>query len=152
MIVQTLYQRAILFAARKHKDSGNVITGTDLPYLVHVCNVAMEIFIAASQTTDFNLGFAIQVALLHDTLEDTSTTFEELQELFGIDVAQGVLALSKSDSFRPKEDQMMDCLLRIKNQSKEVWAVKLADRITNLQPPPVKWDALKRLNICRKPG
>jgi (p)ppGpp synthase/HD superfamily hydrolase len=39
---------------------------------------------------------------------------------------------------------MIDSLERIKSQPKEIWAVKLADRITNLQPPPRHWNQLKK--------
>lgn len=39
---------------------------------------------------------------------------------------------------------MSDSLERIKQQPKEVWAVKLADRITNLQPPPANWNNDKK--------
>jgi guanosine-3',5'-bis(diphosphate) 3'-pyrophosphohydrolase len=95
------------------------------------------------------LAFAIQVALLHDSIEDTTTSFEELHEVFGIDVARGVSALSKNESV-PKEDRMRDCLLRIKNQPKEVWSVKLADRITNLQAPPQDWSSPKRAEYLQE--
>jgi guanosine-3',5'-bis(diphosphate) 3'-pyrophosphohydrolase len=66
-----------------------------------------------------------------------------LEKEFGIDVATGVLALTKR-AILPKEDQMSDCISRIKQCKKEVWAVKLADRITNLQPPPSHWNKLKK--------
>jgi guanosine-3',5'-bis(diphosphate) 3'-pyrophosphohydrolase len=99
---------------------------------------------AASNTTDFDLGFAVQVALLHDTLEDTSTTFDELETKFGLKIALAVEALSKNESL-PKGKRMQDCLIRIKELQKEVGAVKLADRITNLQPPPDDWDKAKRV-------
>lgn len=147
METQTLYQKAIVFAAQKHL--GMEVKGLNVPYLVHVCNVAMEILIAGPQTKDFNPGLAVQVALLHDTIEDTATAFEELQEVFGIDVANGVLALSKNASL-PGEDQMRDCLMRIKKQPKEIWAVKLADRITNLQEPPINWNAAKRAEYLQE--
>jgi guanosine-3',5'-bis(diphosphate) 3'-pyrophosphohydrolase len=147
METQTLYQKAVVFAALKH--SGMKVKGLDVPYLVHVCNVTMEILIAGPLTIDFNPGLAVQVALLHDTIEDTETTFEELHRTFGIDVANGVLALSKI-AFLPRGDQMRDCLMRIKNQPKEIWAVKLADRITNLQEPPVDWDTAKREEYLRE--
>ena len=39
---------------------------------------------------------------------------------------------------------MLDSLKRIKKMSHEVWAVKMADRITNLQPPPKGWSAKKK--------
>jgi guanosine-3',5'-bis(diphosphate) 3'-pyrophosphohydrolase len=39
----------------------------------------------------------------------------------------------------------LDSLNRIKNLPEEIWAVKLADRITNLQPPPTNWNTKKRI-------
>ena len=143
MDIQSLYQKALTFATTKHMETGQTIPGTDLPYTVHLSNVAMEILIAGSKTPDFNTAFAIQVALLHDVLEDTSTTFEVLENHFDIAIAKAVLALTKNHNL-PKEEQMRDCLQRIKKMPREVWAVKLADRITNLQPPPAHWSTTKR--------
>lgn len=105
----------------------------------------MEILIASNHTKDFDLNFTTQVALLHDTLEDTNTTFEELEREFGLEIAEGVSALTKNSSL-PKDERMPDSLNRILKLRKEVWAVKLADRITNLQKPPKTWDNLKRRN------
>jgi guanosine-3',5'-bis(diphosphate) 3'-pyrophosphohydrolase len=133
MEVQTLYQKAIAFATFKHQEKNHYLIGTILPYLVHLHNVAMEIFMAAHKTDCFNLNFAIQVALLHDTIEDTRTTHEEIKKEFGSDIADAVLALTKDDQL-PEEQQTLDSLTRIKKLPEEVWAVKLADRITNLQP------------------
>ena len=59
-------------------------------------------------------------------------------------VAEEVLALTKDENL-PKDAQMSDCLNKIKKQNKEIWAVKLADRITNLQPPPSDWSNEKKL-------
>ena len=142
--VQTLYQEAIKYATSKHQDKEQKVKGTNLPYVVHLSNVAMEILVAASHTNDFNLTYAVQVALLHDTIEDTETTFDEVKERFGEDIAIAVLALSKDDEL-PKDKQISDSLARIKKLQKEVWAVKLADRITNLQPPPADWEDEKNL-------
>lgn len=142
MEIQTLYQEALKFTAEKHTDQK--VPGTDLPNIVHLSNVALEIFVAAMNSADFNLVLAFQVALLHDTIEDTNTTFEELSTRFGKDVADGVLALTKNLTL-PKETQMRDSLARIRIQPHEVWAVKLADRITNLQPPPKHWNREKKM-------
>ena len=144
METQTLYQNAIKFATSKHEEKSQKVKGTELPYVVHLSNVAMEILIASPATENFNLDFAIQVALLHDTLEDTNTGFSELQKEFGIEVANAVEALSKKNSV-PKEEQMNDSIARTKKLQMEVWAIKLADRITNLQPPPPNWSKEKRL-------
>ena len=139
--LQSSYQKAINFAAQKHE--GQTITGTQLPYLVHVCNVAMEVLIASHHSMEFNITLAVQVALLHDTIEDTPTSYEELSEIFSEDIAAGVLALTKNEKL-PKAEQMPDSLRRIKALPKEIWAVKLADRITNLQKPPELWNASKK--------
>ncbi len=123
---------------------GQKVPGTNLPYVVHLSNVAMEITIAALHSDNFNLGLAIQSALLHDTVEDTETTIEEIEKVFGSNVALAVSALTKNSEL-PKEKQMQDSLTRIKKLDTEVWAVKMADRITNLQPPPPHWDILKKI-------
>ncbi len=138
-IIQNLYQEAIRFAGNRHLENNQTVKGTRLPYVVHLSNVAMEIFLAASHTEDLDLEFAVQVALLHDTIEDTSATYEEVSEKFGREIADAVLALSKDEKL-PKEEQIPDSLKRIRKMRKDVWAVKLADRITNLQPPPSDWD------------
>ena len=142
MDFQSLYQKAIAFAGAKHTD--HKVPGTQSSYLLHLANVAMETMIAAGHTDDFDLGFAVQVALLHDVLEDTSTTFDELKEAFGQKIAEAVLALSKNEDLEP-DLQIPDSLERIKLQPKEVWTVKLADRTSNLQPPPAHWDNNKRI-------
>lgn len=145
MEVQHLYQEAIKFATSKHMEQEQKVPGSDHPYVVHLSNVAMEIIIAAYHSENFNLGFAVQVALLHDIIEDTSTKIKELENKFGADIAKAVSALTKNRDL-PKDQQMQDSLTRIKDLPSEVWAVKLADRITNLQPPPPHWDKKKAIN------
>ncbi len=97
---------------------------------------------AHKQKPDFNLEIAIQLALLHDVLEDTALSFKALEDDFGNVVAMGVLALTK-DSTLDKKDQMDDSLNRILDLGREVAIVKICDRITNLQRPPKKWDNAK---------
>jgi guanosine-3',5'-bis(diphosphate) 3'-pyrophosphohydrolase len=149
MELQSLYQKAIAFAGEKHLDQK--VPGTQSSYLVHLSNVAMETMIAAGHTDDFDLGYAVQVALLHDVLEDTSTTFDELKEAFGQKIVEAVLALSKNEDLEP-DLQIPDSLERIKLQPKEVWTVKLADRTSNLQPPPASWDNDKRIAYHKMAG
>ncbi|GHT28759.1 phosphohydrolase [Bacteroidia bacterium] len=136
MDIQTLYQKTILFAAERHGEQK--IPCSNIPYIVHVSNVCMEIIFAATHTNGFDLPLAMQVALLHDILEDTPTTENELETQFGVAVTEGVKALTKNENL-PKAEQMPDSLRRIREQPKEIRAVKLADRITNLQPPPDYW-------------
>ncbi len=144
MEIQAHYQEAIKYAALQHLEKRQKVKGTKLPYVVHLSNVAMEIMIAAPHSAeDFDLDFALRVALLHDLLEDTTVTFDELCDKFGREVALAVLSLSK-DKNLPVELQTINSLGRIKEQRMEVWAVKLADRITNLQIPPHTWNRKKK--------
>lgn len=133
---QESYIKAYKFAAYAHL--GQKVPGTEISYIMHLSFVCMEVIAAlnAEQERDGNL--AIQCALLHDTIEDTNTTFEQIQTEFGEAVANGVLALTKDNSL-DKYEQMTDSLQRIKRQPPEISMVKLADRITNLQPPPHYW-------------
>lgn len=149
MHTQSLYQKAIKFAASKHLAQGQIVPGTDLPYVVHLSNVAMEILLAAQHSANFDLDYAVQLALLHDTLEDTSTTLEELITEFSPMVAEGVLALTKNEAL-PKQERMQDSLRRIKQLHRETWAVKLADRITNLQAPPSHWEYAKKIEYRKE--
>jgi guanosine-3',5'-bis(diphosphate) 3'-pyrophosphohydrolase len=149
MEIQTLYQDAIKFATYKHLAKRQHVKGTKLPYVVHLSNVAMEIFGAAPHSEKFDLIYSIQVALLHDTIEDTSTSFDEIKEAFGEEIAVAVLALSKNKEL-PEIQQIPDSLIRIKKLRREVWAVKLADRITNLQPAPADWTVKHRIKYLRE--
>lgn len=98
---------------------------------------------------EFDGNFVVQCALLHDVVEDTCVTFEQIRSKFGEIVAQGVTALSKNSNL-DKSLQMADCLRRIQQQPREVWIVKLADRIINLQPPPKDWTKSKRINYQKE--
>jgi guanosine-3',5'-bis(diphosphate) 3'-pyrophosphohydrolase len=134
--LQTLYQEAIKFAAEKH--GRQKVKGTKNPYVVHLSNVAMELFAAAPHSPGLDLPFAVQVALLHDTIEDTSVTRAELEATFGSDITEAVWALTKNPKLLG-DYRLTDSLAKIRQCRKEVWAVKLADRITNLQPLPKNW-------------
>lgn len=105
--------------------------------------VAMEIMAALNHEIDMDGDLAVQAAILHDTIEDTDTTYNELESEFGQSLADGVPALTKDKTMEISE-QMQDSLRRIKLQPKEFWMVKMADRITNLQPPPSYWNREKK--------
>lgn len=140
MIAAEDWVRAWEFAAVAHR--GQKEPGTDLPYLVHLGSVALEVLAAHQEQPLAQLSLAVQCALLHDTLEDTATTEGELVARFGPEVTAGVRALTK-DAALPKERAMADSLARIRVQPKDIWAVKLADRIVNLKAPPHYWSPQK---------
>lgn len=143
-----LYQQAWHFASIAHSEQsyGNTVTGEPIPYLNHVANVAMEVCWAAVQTAEtIDTDLAVQCALLHDVIEDTETTEQQLAAIFGTAVAAGVMALTKDDTL-PKERRMQDALERILSQPKEIAMVKLADRIVNLSAAPLHWDKAKMVD------
>jgi len=146
-MTQELYQRAMKFAGEKH--SAQTVPGTTANYLLHISNVAMEILVAWAHSKDFDFDFAVQTAILHDTLEDTDTTYEELETIFGKRIADAVQALTKNDHLPDKSQKMADSLFRISQLEKEVALVKMADRITNLQTPPAHWTG-EKINSYRE--
>lgn len=143
MFSQEKYLKALNYAAKAHKDQK---TPHGLPYLTHLTAVAMEVIHACEEgkieleKTDK----AITIALLHDTIEDTNITYDDLYMDFGVEIAEAVEALSK-DSSLPKKQQIADSINRLLTQPYEVQMVKLADRISNMQEPPQSWDSEKIL-------
>lgn len=137
---QDAYLEAYRFAAEAHL--GQRYPGTEISYLMHLSFVSMEVLAALAVEDHDDGDLALRCALLHDTVEDTERTREQLAERFGEAVAAGVSALTKDETL-PKTERMADSLRRIREQPREVWLVKLADRISNLAPPPAHWDAAK---------
>jgi (p)ppGpp synthase/HD superfamily hydrolase len=120
-----LYTIAYKFAATYHQYQK--YPGTDLPYIMHLSFVAMEVMAALALADREDGNLAVQCALLHDVLEDTEATYADVCREFGSGVAAGVLALTKSATL-PKSQQMEDSLRRLRLQPPAVRMVKLADR------------------------
>ncbi len=136
------YADAWRFAAAAH--GSQKVPGTELPYIEHVAKVAMEVMTAvATRGGHPDAELMVSCALLHDVVEDTEVTLAELAARFGAEVAAGVSALTKDPTRGDKGAQMRDSLERIRRLRPAVWMVKLADRITNLEPPPFYWDEAK---------
>nr|WP_320011189.1 HD domain-containing protein [uncultured Desulfobulbus sp.] len=145
---QDRYIKAWNFACNAHQ--GQLLPGSNLAYVNHLGLVAMEVMAAiAQQERIASPDLLVGCALLHDTIEDTSVSYDELLREFGVEIAQGVAALSKNPEVGEKRAQMEESLQRIQQQPPEVWMVKLADRITNLQPPPAHWQ-LKQMQSYRE--
>lgn len=135
MDLQDSYNQAWIFAAGAH--AGQTLTASTLPYAVHLAMVANEVMAADREAPIERLAETLQIALLHDVLEDTSVPFEELQTRFGEFVAEGAQYLSKvvAGGKLPLETY----LERLATGAPQYAIVKLCDRITNLQPPPSSW-------------
>src|SRR6478672_4439537 len=126
---EELLDRAFVFSAREHREQ---MRSSGEPYLVHPLNVA---YILAEMRLDET---SIAVGLLHDVLEDTLTTKETLQEMFGNDVADlvdGVTKISRYN-FVSKEEQQAETfrkMLLAMVSDLRVVLVKLADRLHNMR-------------------
>jgi len=139
MFNQDNYIKFLTFAANVHGDQK---TPHGLPYLSHISCVAMEVINACEKSSldEKKADFAITCALLHDVIEDTNITYDDLYTKFGPDIADGVEALTKNKTLASKQEQMRDSIERLLTQPYEVQMVKIADRITNLGPPPPSWN------------
>jgi (p)ppGpp synthase/HD superfamily hydrolase len=136
-----LYLKASRFACERH--SGQKFKGTELPYFLHLSQVVGEVVHCLSAEDYLDGDSAIAMAWLHDTIEDTAVEREDLVHAgFTEKVADGVVALTKNAKL-PKDERMQDSIDRIIAHSAEAALVKLADRITNLQPPPQDWSPAK---------
>ena len=126
-------KKAIQFAARKHHGQFRIADSADrpLPYVTHLFSVAL---LVAEDGTDDEIVIA---ALLHDTLEETDTTREELAAAFGERVAALVEAVSET---RKKDGQPLDWksrkedyLARLESASDAAVLIALADKIDNIE-------------------
>ena len=142
MFSQENYIEVLNFAALAH---GEQKTPKGLPYIAHITCAAMEVINACekSQLEQNKTDLAISCALLHDVIEDTNITYNEIYVKFGDKIANGVEALTKDKTKSTKQEQMKDSLERLLAQPYEIQMVKLADRITNLGIPPKHWDSEK---------
>ncbi|MGB1207320.1 MAG: HD domain-containing protein [Chitinophagales bacterium] len=140
-------QKTWQLASRLHNGQkyGGQKKGEQIEYLNHIGSVVFEIMAAVNHEKNMNADLAIKCAILHDSIEDTPYSFEEVKKTFGKEVANGVMALTKNEKLDGKEKMMLDSLSRIKKQPKEVWAVKMADRICNLYAPPYYWNTEKKI-------
>ena len=143
MFNQENYLKTLNYAADAH---GNQKTPKGLPYLAHITAVAMEVMYACekSQMDEDKANLAVSCALLHDVIEDTHITYDDLYIHFSEEIANGVEALTKDKTLKTKQEQMKKSIEMLLEQPYEIQMVKLADRITNLSTPPEHWDTNKK--------
>lgn len=137
-----IFDKALLFSFMAHNGQ-EMRQPKGEPFAAHIIGVlAGAIKYSIGENIDWN--FMVQTALLHDILEDTDKTYEELEKEFGKRVADAVQALTKNEEIVDKMEKMQDSLDRIKTQPREVAMVKLADRIFNLRSKVVDWTPEKQ--------
>ena len=138
----SLLVRAIAFAANKHKDQRRKDEAAS-PYINHPVAL-INLLVHEGGVTDLA---TLVAAVLHDTIEDTQTTSEEVQAVFGtvirtiVDEVTDDKALGRSACKQAQID-------KAPNLSHQARAVKLADKICNLRDvamnPPAGWDTDRR--------
>ena len=145
-------QKVWYLASRLHDGQkyGGQKEGEQIEYLNHIGSVTFEILKAISEEKEMNADLAIKCAILHDSIEDTEQSYEGIKNIFGEEVANGVMALTKNESLDSKDKMMLDSLSRIKQQPKAIWAVKMADRICNLYAPPYYWTNEKKIRYKKE--
>lgn len=118
------FQAAASFAARQHRHQLRKDLKT--PYAAHVFRVAMTV----SHVFGCRDESVITAALLHDTIEDTTTDFEDIESRFGTDVAAMVSALTKNMAL-PEPEREREYDQRLGAADWRVRLVKLADTYDN---------------------
>src|SRR3954453_9090663 len=121
----SIIDQAIIFAAMAHRDQTR--KSTDIPYITHPFAVGM--LLQKAKCSDE----VIVAGILHDTLEDTSTTYEELVEQFGSKIAQLVRSASEQDKSLPWEKRKQHTIESLKDANLEEIQVITADKLHNLK-------------------
>ena len=137
-----LLLKALAFASLKHRDQRRKDAQAS-PYINHPIALA-DLLVNEGGVTDVEVLCA---ALLHDTIEDTETTPQELEREFGRKVALIVLEVSDNKMLKKGTRKRMQ-VEHAANASYEAKLVKLADKTCNLRDvnarPPATWDLARR--------
>lgn len=118
---------AVDFAARKHKRQRRK-DPEKTPYINHPIGVA-RILTHEAGITDVAI---LQVALLHDTVEDTDTEFSEIEEIFGTEVREMIEEVTDNKSLSKEERKRLQ-IEHAAHSSYGAKLVKLADKLYNLR-------------------
>ena len=134
--------KAAKFAAFKHRNQRRKDADAS-PYVNHPIALANLLCNEAGIPDPV----VICAALLHDTIEDTETTLQELQEEFGRAIASVVMEVT-DDKAHPKAERKRLQIIHAKTASRHARLVKLADKICNLRDiavnPPASWSLRRK--------
>jgi guanosine-3',5'-bis(diphosphate) 3'-pyrophosphohydrolase len=136
------FVKAVAFAADKHRDQRRKDARAS-PYINHPIALA-HVLVHEGGVSDVAVLCA---AVLHDTVEDTETSAQELQAAFGKKVASIVLEVT-DDKRLPKLERKRRQVEHAPHISRQAKLVKLADKICNLRDmfasPPAKWSPRRK--------
>jgi len=138
----TILLRAAHFAARRHRRQKRKGAEAE-PYINHPIAVA-ELIAHVGRVTDV---LTLAAALLHDTVEDTDATIEDIEREFGAEV-RGIVAELTDDKSLPSEERKRLQVVNAPNASRRAKIVKLADKSVNVadiaRDPPPHWPVGRR--------
>ena len=143
MAVDTgLLLRALAFAAERHSAQRRKDVAAS-PYINHPIALANVL----ANEAGIDSAEVLAAAILHDTLEDTETTYEELKEHFGRAIAEVVREVS-DDKALSKDDRKRFQIEHAKHLSRRARLVKLADKTCNVRDmaahAPAGWPLQRR--------
>jgi len=137
---------ALDFAAQKHRNQRRKDLEAS-PYINHPISLLKVLVTEANITNEV----VLVSALLHDTVEDTNTTFEEIEKNFGVDIAEIVKEVT-DDTSLTREERKSQQIQHAPLLSKEAALVKFADKISNLRDliylPPKHWSPERKKDYC----
>lgn len=139
-----LVSRAADFAARQHAGQRRKGAAKE-PYINHLAEVALLL----TQATDGKSAALVAAGWLHDTVEDTGATREDIETLFGAEVAGFVLEVT-DDKRLPKAERKRLQVVNAPKKSAGAKQLKMADKISNLRSlmlsPPDHWERERLLD------
>jgi guanosine-3',5'-bis(diphosphate) 3'-pyrophosphohydrolase len=134
--------KALAFSARKHRDQRRKDPECS-PYVNHPIDL-LNILVNEAGIEDPEI---LAAALLHDTIEDTKTTLDEVEMEFGLVIAGLVMEVTDNKSL-PKLKRKAMQIDHAPHLSTKAKLIKLADKIANLRDihrsPPVGWGITRR--------
>lgn len=135
--------QAIYFAAKKHRNHKRKGADNE-PYINHPLEI-LNLLVNVGGITDTNTLIA---AVLHDTVEDTDTTNEEIAEKFGREVSEIVMELTDDKSL-PKAVRKEKQVEHAPHLTFAAKQIKICDKISNIRDisenPPDGWSEDRRL-------
>lgn len=121
----SIIEKAIEFAAYAHRNQTR--KGTEIPYICHPYAVGMILLKAGCNEE------VVAAGILHDTLEDTETTDEQLRALFGSVVLEIVQGCSEPDKGATWEERKHHTLESLKTSNLAIRHVSCADKLHNIR-------------------
>ncbi len=126
---EMISERALKYATKKHEGQYR----KDKQHKEYICHpIGVANLVKIYKGNSDNIDELLAAAYLHDTLEDTNTTYDELVNEFGQKVASIVLELSNDDVLKNKIGKSKYLAVKMNNMTNDALDIKLCDRLNNI--------------------